>query len=171
MRFVRVFAAMAALACAYSGNASAATFINYLVKGTNSRGLNYSFEFRSPHGGYGYNIPMTPGHFQACTPQCPRATTYFDKNIGEFHYLLAGSGGQTQSGWLKVAWQGFATEGTFSSSPDSIDKGTITIWKTSHAPEPATWALLILGMGAVGGALRRRTASGKGAGHQPQRTA
>lgn len=171
MRVVKMMAAMAALSCTFSGNASAATFINYLVEGTNSSGFHYSFEFRSPHGGYGYNIPMTPGHFQACTPQCPRATTYFDKNIGEFHYRLANIGVQTQSGWLKVAWQGFATEGTFSSSPDSIDKGSITVWKTAHVPEPATWALLILGMGSVGGALRRRAGSGISPRHQPQRAA
>jgi hypothetical protein len=27
-------------------------------------------------------------------------------------------------------------------------------------PEPATWAMMILGMGAVGGAMRRRTRTG-----------
>jgi len=30
----------------------------------------------------------------------------------------------------------------------------------STAPEPSTWAMLVLGFGLVGGSLRRRTGSG-----------
>ncbi len=40
----------------------------------------------------------------------------------------------------------------------------------SAAPEPASWAMMILGLGAVGAAMRCR-ASGIGPGHQPQRAA
>ena len=39
----------------------------------------------------------------------------------------------------------------------SIDNFTIAA-ATGAVPEPSTWALLILGFGAVGGAMRRRTA-------------
>ena len=54
----------------------------------------------------------------------------------------------------------FETFGDTSVNPDAVwNSGTITITYelvNSAVPEPATWAMMIVGFGAIGGALRRR---------------
>ena len=42
---------------------------------------------------------------------------------------------------------------------DGLVTGSLTLAAAGLVPEPATWALFILGSGAIGGALRRRNAS------------
>ena len=42
--------------------------------------------------------------------------------------------------------------------PTNIHAGFIAAAQLGGVPEPATWALMILGFGAVGGAMRRRNA-------------
>jgi hypothetical protein len=41
---------------------------------------------------------------------------------------------------------------------NSVDNATLTVTSSAAVPEPATWALMLLGFGALGGALRRRRA-------------
>ncbi|KQT32561.1 hypothetical protein ASG29_12410 [Sphingomonas sp. Leaf412] len=63
----------------------------------------------------------------------------FGASFGDF-------GGGLNAGW-----------GEFSGYvPTSIHQGFITSAIAAGVPEPTTWALMILGMGAVGGAMRRR---------------
>lgn len=48
----------------------------------------------------------------------------------------------------------FAKEGTYNGS---FSRAVLTVSRVAAVPEPATWAMMILGFGAVGYAMRRRT--------------
>ena len=58
---------------------------------------------------------------------------------------------------LRIEWTSIGSaSGQFAFSDDG---SSVFSYATAGVPEPATWALMILGMGAVGGAMRRRTAA------------
>lgn len=52
---------------------------------------------------------------------------------------------------------GFLDKTGFSSGPITFDSNEIYFTVHPGVPEPATWALMILGFGAIGGMMRRRT--------------
>lgn len=62
--------------------------------------------------------------------------------------------GGTASGIINITVNAGQTFGAYvSSSDNSLGRGAISF---GGVPEPATWAFMILGFGAVGGAMRRR---------------
>lgn len=92
-------------------------------------------------------------------------TGFVDVGGGQSQFLYSGSGSRANMQWQQETFDfvanGASTTLTFAADPvtagqfygpalDNVSIGAI--------PEPGTWALLILGFGAVGGALRRKAA-------------
>lgn len=63
---------------------------------------------------------------------------------------------QTDGNWLGVGGTAFASQGFYSEVPVRITSLSITPF-AGEVPEPAAWVLMILGFGAVGAAMRRRS--------------
>jgi hypothetical protein len=73
---------------------------------------------------------------------------------------------RTDMGWTPFTYNFVADGGTttlsFTSSIGGAYGAALDAVSVSDAvPEPATWALMILGFGAIGGAMRRRTAAAR----------
>nr|WP_281393330.1 PEPxxWA-CTERM sorting domain-containing protein [Sphingomonas xinjiangensis] len=47
-----------------------------------------------------------------------------------------------------------------SSTGNSVDNVRVSLVSASAVPEPATWAMMLFGVGATGGAMRRRRHKG-----------
>lgn len=90
-------------------------------------------------------------------------TGFIDVGGGQTQFLYSGSGDRANMQWQQETFDfvatGASTTLTFAADPanagqfygpalDNVSIGAI--------PEPATWALVILGFGVVGGALRRK---------------
>lgn len=83
----------------------------------------------------------------------PNMTTVPFTNGDNFLGLRVTSGGQDYYGFA------FTTNSTFNGFAFETSPGvgiTATTKFAAAVPEPATWALLILGFGTIGGAMRRR---------------
>lgn len=97
------------------------------------------------------------GVFQGVT--LAAATVVFPTaNIGGAFYVNVGSGKEV-SLWGTQLYTGSLASPTLSSGTFKLNGGAVTLTVKSTAgavPEPATWAMMILGMGAVGYAMRRR---------------
>lgn len=64
--------------------------------------------------------------------------------------------------------QGFATNATFSLSPFDPGAGnttTFTLTQVATIPEPETYAMLLAGLGLLGGMVKRRNSKGNGKGN------
>lgn len=91
----------------------------------------------------------------------PSATGVFSVDV--LGGILTHTGGTTNDlGWSTYLGQFTATGSTatlaFSGAQSTDNAGLFLDAVSVTVPEPATWAMLILGMGAVGGAMRRKTA-------------
>ncbi len=197
MRFVRVLAAMAAMVCsAVAPSAQAAKFLT--VTGTvtpDSSGLGWlKFSPGLPTTGspftWGavarFSAPVT-GFIEIISKDAKFYRSDKDGNLvnsndfGDQSIFISFTGsnaGTGSVGFPVLHYPNGDSEGFVLEAPT----GQITLTGLSApviyrigifsaAPEPAAWALMILGMGAVGSVLRRRTASGIGARYQPQRAA
>lgn len=78
-------------------------------------------------------------------------------NAGVFSFAFQNNPGVT-GGFYTLTLDGTAT--TFAGPPPSYPGigGTLTFAAMAAVPEPATWAMFILGFGALGFAMRRRNA-------------
>ena len=96
-----------------------------------------------------FNVGTTAGNFaQSCSFALPCASS-FD---------LSSAGLSSARFFRLTAVQG---AGCVQNYPECYDFDTLEAinFASGAVPEPSTWALLILGFGAVGGAMRRRTRS------------
>lgn len=59
------------------------------------------------------------------------------------------------AGWHKITAKGSVV----GSSQDGSYAGTLNVVNQPAVPEPSTWAMMLVGFGAVGGAMRRRKAA------------
>jgi hypothetical protein len=60
----------------------------------------------------------------------------------------------TLTGWGDYQFYDFYSTGTNGAAPGNVLLGGLAL--TPSVPEPGTWAMMILGFGAVGAAVRRR---------------
>ena len=109
--------------------------------------------------------------FTFTNPLDAAAGTISGQTFGYYTLSLFGSCGAFAGGCGAVHWDGpttfnFGDGGTFSLALDDVSfttpgsshvGGTFTLL-TPSVPEPATWAMMLLGFGAVGFALRRQKA-------------
>jgi PEP-CTERM motif-containing protein len=99
--------------------------------------ISGEFDFEGvahPINNLSFNVPAAGGGF----------AVNFGPDLG-FDDFFAGA----------ALFTGPASAPTFKLGTFALDNSTLTI-STIGAPEPASWALMILGFGAVGAALRRR---------------
>lgn len=89
-------------------------------------------------------------------------TGFIDVGGGQTAFLYSGSGNRANMQWqletFDFAATGASTTLTFAADPLSAGQfygPALDNVSISTAPEPGTWALMILGFGIVGGALRR----------------
>jgi hypothetical protein len=100
---------------------------------------------------------IAPGTWNAAMSLSSYSGTWSTTAGGSSAALLADSATGFSKVWLVSASM---------LTPDRDDGfkiSSITV-STPSVPEPATWAMLIAGFGAIGGSLRRRRAQGNGAG-------
>lgn len=168
MRFGRLIAATAALACStLAGQAQAATRIDF----TSTSAFNGPLgSFSVIIGLRGYNRVISADAFESCTISVGYACagTYLGvgggPNMDGINFMFTnptlGSGGTILYFFAPNALRTPGTHQTvlFNGQQDA----TITVTHVDgrapvgEIPEPVTWAMMILGMGATGGALRRR---------------
>jgi hypothetical protein len=159
-------AGLAAMALAMAGSATAA--ITYKFKATSSYGSAYgSFELTTANFLTGSNIfapasltncsvTFSPGS-QNCGSQLLDTTFYAPSPF----YTTVGFGTDDQSTTYYYFDQGsFSTLGTHESRIFGAEQfATLTVSdfvQTPSVPEPATWAMMIIGFGLVGAGMRRR---------------
>lgn len=117
--------------------------------------------------GHGYRITYWIGR-NPDGGSNPR-TGFIDVGGGQTQFIYSGSGSRANMQWEQETFDfvatGASTTLTFAADPatasqffgpalDNVSIGAI--------PEPATWALVIMGFGAVGGALRRKAVRNAG---------
>ena len=82
--------------------------------------------------------------------------------LGSTSFFYGSSGFPTIATLSLASGTGFRSavfNGGSTSFPNSVFYDNIAVRVAGGVPEPTTWALMILGFGAVGGALRRRKAA------------
>lgn len=80
--------------------------------------------------------------------------TFF--HSGSVGYSGSNTRGVNPNGLAGNAWIIAATSSNPDSLPDGFKIASVTFNPVGAVPEPSTWALLILGFGLIGGAMRRR---------------
>lgn len=169
MRFGKMAAAAVALMCsALAGQAQALPILyaNYnLVTAPGESPLS-SLVIRHPYGGMTstYHIPINMGHWGGASIapgykmntlhylNTPQAATLY---VGLFKFK-APLPERYQTISFDFAPGTFSNTGTFQSIGAMNAQITIGFKEGPRVPEPATWALMILGFGATGMALRQR---------------
>lgn len=151
MRVGKMIAAMAAFVCsAVASSAQAAVIFRYHIEAVTFDGQPYSYDLLGIHGGI-WMVPeriLRPGSMKNCLPSCEAGKMIYHPGGIEAVY-------NGKFGSLFFQWPEFI-EGVYHSLPQGTSKGTVTMQRFATVPEPSTWALMILGMGAVGAALRTR---------------
>ena len=185
MRFVRLLAASAALACSgLAGQAQAAKFMHFDVDFTFDAVLN-----GTPYGGTGsfsfeQNIYRLRGERTiqsgiTCTYSagtCSPSLVQLDGDglklgtnflafggintplglTGIFAYMPAGSFTSPGTVFVSNSWR--KSQVHSGNTAFTINKSIVNRPVFGAVPEPSTWAMLILGFGAIGAALRLRQA-------------
>ncbi|MBP6031039.1 MAG: PEP-CTERM sorting domain-containing protein [Sphingobium sp.] len=170
MRFVRTLAAAAILGCSMVAGQAAALpilYANYnLVTAPGESPLS-SLVIRHPYGGMTstYHIPINMGHWGGADSIAP------GYKMNTLHYLNTPQAATLYVGLFKFkaplperyqvisfdfAPGTFASTGTFQSIGAMNAQITIGFKEGPRVPEPSTWALMIVGFGAIGSAMRRR---------------
>jgi hypothetical protein len=137
---------------AYDGYGNGAGDVEWTFQTVADRTGNYSFNFNVD----GYSAYFIAG----------ANASAFSAGNSQALYNTSTFGGYNQSGTFSldlIEGQSYGIQvGGRNFDSDSRVQGTFTLTGDAIAtagavPEPASWAMMILGMGAVGGALRRRS--------------
>jgi len=176
MRFAKMIVAGAALACAgLSGQAQAAKIFTITGSSTGSTGivLPYPFDGGGPQGSHSivtairFGAPFYgTGEFVGEYTYYLSSNGFYDANEQSYSSLssVAGQTSMIVAAYLRSGWQGgahytYIPRGlSLVLSPDNDQTSfSYTITGFHAVPEPATWALMIVGFGGIGAALRRRS--------------
>lgn len=151
MRFVRVLAAMAALVCStVAGQAGAVTIYRYTYTPSPNevRPVSFSLDYAKP------GIPQGKvNYFRIKCKVCPGILrSYSNPDSTSLIYETYFNGRYLHGGGI------FPLIDTLAPGEylDPKAGSKLKLETLSFVPEPATWALLILGFGATGQALRIR---------------
>ena len=128
----------------------------------------FSFDYRSDNDYYGNDFPEYTGQFLSewegplvgVTDASFSATSLTGVTGRYFGYPPSGYGGG--EGFITYGYYSGTLFGRFGDTQGVTY--TLTTNFTPFVPEPSTWALLILGFGAIGAALRKSVASKTGYG-------
>lgn len=181
---MKKFAAIAALlaSASFVAPASAAS----LIKGTilfndtgvsatpysfNGANANFQFEVAEPFAAGNPATPLSVTNFKYFIGGNPVAFT----NIGSVNFYQVGNGGMfdltfTDGNVINIYGTDIGSAGSvtpgfyFPPSVSSVGvnftvgegQGTVSATKVGAIPEPATWAMMLAGFGAIGFAMRRR---------------
>ena len=117
--------------------------------------------------GHGYRIAYWIGR-NPDGGDHPR-TGFIDVGGGQTQFLYSGAGNRTNMEWQLETFDFVAlsssTTLTFAADPDTASQfygPALDNVSIGAIPEPATWAMVILGFGVIGGALRRKAVRNTG---------
>ena len=148
-----------------TGGSGALNFNGYIATWDGSKAVSilYSSGVRSHNGGvveYAFNtsnLAVTAGTqyiaFLSISGLAAQPTSNFYMPAGSV--ALAGQGFRYNNNGTNFGLLTTTTWGSFGES-DAAFKADFSTNATGAVPEPATWAMMLVGFGAVGGALRRR---------------
>jgi hypothetical protein len=132
------------------GNPSGIIPAGELVTGGNT----YDFTFTTVGGTYKTLMQMQASKVRNGTAQTVAFDLYSGTPLGA-HSFIAHSGGTATAATLLTLTAGtYYMQYSPSISPTELATGGVTLLQT--VPEPAAWALMLVGVGALGAAMRRR---------------
>ncbi len=151
----RFATALVAAALAIAAPASATTPINYSVTGADATGT-FTLNFDSSTSSYS----LTSLDLIASTPFTQANSALFEKNSTLFSI---GNGAVDGTHSFVLFFNPALTSQTQTityadAGENGLQNGNVTISQvspTSGVPEPATWAMMLLGFGGIGVAMRR----------------
>lgn len=161
------FTVALALAALAAAPASAASFAYDINGGTFSDGTTFggSFTYDDVSNSItAFNVITNTGVLPAFTYTSATAASYNGGGVGPNNFiLLANNGGRYFNfSFASSLSSGLAQSISTTNSYDCNNCGTFrrvtagSILTTAAVPEPATWAMMLLGFGGIGMALRRR---------------
>jgi hypothetical protein len=131
------------------GNASGVIPSNVIVSGSNT----YDFTFTTVGGTYKTLMQMQSSRLSTGQP-VPLSFTLFKGPVGGGVFVANSGGTPTAATLISLTSGSYYMELVESHAPKELVTGGITL--LSAVPEPASWAMMLVGVGGLGAVMRRR---------------